>query len=96
MSKTIKGLLVAVAVVAAFAGGAYFGRASKSNVVITSTTGGAQYSGGFRAEGQGAEQVKAATAHGRITAAVEAAIRTGHPKADIVVHVEPAALLAFP
>jgi parallel beta-helix repeat protein len=68
MSKTIKGLLVAAAVVAAFAGGAYFGRASKSNVVITSTTGGAQYSGGFRAEGEAAAQVNAAAASGSIKA----------------------------
>jgi parallel beta-helix repeat-containing protein len=66
MNKTIKGLLVAVAVVAAFAGGAYLGRASKSKVVITDTSAGAQYTGGFRAEGETAEQVRASMAAGSL------------------------------
>ena len=68
MSKTIKGLLAMAAVLAAFAGGAYFGRASKSKVVITSTSAGAAYSGGFRAEGASAEKVKAAVTAGSIRA----------------------------
>jgi parallel beta-helix repeat protein len=68
MSKTIKGLLAFAAVLAAFAGGAYFGRASKANVVITSTREGSGYSGGFRADGASAEKVKAAVTSGSIRA----------------------------
>jgi parallel beta-helix repeat protein len=47
MKGLILGLLVAAL---AFAGGAYYGRASKSDVVITSSSGGAAYEGGFRAD----------------------------------------------
>ena len=66
MSRAIRILLGVVVVAAAAAGGAYLGRASKTDVVITSTSGGAQYSGGFKAEGAAAEQVKAAAAAGSI------------------------------
>ena len=66
MSKTIKTLLVLAVVAAAFGGGAYFGRASKSDMVITSAGQGAQYGGGFRAEGETAEKARAAAASGNI------------------------------
>ena len=62
MSRAIKILLGVVVLAAAVAGGAYLGRASKTDVVITSTSGGAQYSGGFKAEGAAAEKAKAAAA----------------------------------
>ena len=56
-----KGLLIGfVAVAAAFGAGAWFGRASQSEMVITSGSGGASYGGGFRAEGEAAGQVAAA------------------------------------
>jgi parallel beta-helix repeat protein len=64
-----KGLILAIAAAAvAFGAGAYFGRASKSAMVITSGTTGASYAGGFKAEGEQAAQVQAATAAGAITA----------------------------
>ena len=66
MNKWIRGLLAIVVLAIAFAGGAWLGRASRTDVVITSTSGGAQYSGGFAAEGADAEQVAAATASGSI------------------------------
>ncbi len=59
-----KGLLLGVVAAAiAFAGGAYFGRASKSAMVITAAGPGAGYGGGFRAAG---EQAAPATATGAI------------------------------
>jgi parallel beta-helix repeat protein len=53
-------LLGLLAATVAFVAGAYFGRASKQDVVISSSTSGASYSGGFKAEGE------AATAPGAI------------------------------
>ena len=50
MKKIIMGLL-ALALV--FGAGAYFGRSSKKDVLISSSTAGASYSGGFKAEGEG-------------------------------------------
>ena len=62
-----KGLVVGlVAVAVAFGAGAYLGRASKSDMVITSSTTGASYGGGFRAEGDAATSAAAATAKGSI------------------------------
>jgi len=62
-----KGLLVGLLVaVAAFGAGAYFGRATKQDVIISSATSGASYRGGFRAEGEAAEATQAATASGAI------------------------------
>jgi parallel beta-helix repeat protein len=47
-----KGLLLAiVAAVAAFAGGSWYGRATKSAMVITSSSSGASYGGGLKADG---------------------------------------------
>jgi parallel beta-helix repeat protein len=63
-----KGLILAlVAAAVAFGAGTYLGRASKSAMVITSGTTGASYTGGFKAEGEQAVQVQAATASGAIT-----------------------------
>ena len=66
MTKTIKIFIGLVLIAAVFAGGAYFGRASKAPMVITSTGSGAQYGGGFRAEGAAATAVKAAANAGSI------------------------------
>ena len=47
-----KGIIVGLLVAAvAFGAGAYFGRSTKQNVTISSSTTGASYSGGFKAEG---------------------------------------------
>lgn len=60
-----KGLVLAVvAAIAAFAGGAWYGRASKSAMVVTSGSGGASYSGGFKADS--AEAAAAAAKAGTI------------------------------
>ena len=66
MNKIVKTVLAIAAIAAAFAGGAYLGRASKSDMVITSSAGGAEYSGGFKAEGEAAEKVKAAASAGSL------------------------------
>ena len=50
----------------AFGAGAYFGRSTKQDVVISSSTSGASYGGGFKAEGEAAGGSKAAAATGRI------------------------------
>jgi parallel beta-helix repeat protein len=60
MNKIVKTVLAIAALAAAVAGGAYLGRASKSDMVITSSAGGAEYAGGFKAEGEAAEKVKVA------------------------------------
>jgi parallel beta-helix repeat protein len=60
MSKALLAILVAAV---AFGAGAYFGRASKSAMVITSGTGGASYAGGFKAS----PEQTAAGATGAIT-----------------------------
>ena len=50
-----KGVVLGVIVaIAAFAGGAWYGRASKSAVVITSGSGGASYTGGVQGGADGA------------------------------------------
>ena len=50
-----KGLVLAIVVaIAAFAGGTWYGRSSKSAMVITSGSGGASYGGGFKADGDAA------------------------------------------
>lgn len=61
-----KMLLMGLAAIAAFAVGAYVGRASRQDLVISSPGSGASYTGGFEAEGQVAEAVKAANASGAI------------------------------
>jgi len=66
MNKMLKLILALVAVIAAFAGGAYAGRASKSDVIITATGSGKEYSGGFRAEGEVAAAAGAAARAGTI------------------------------
>ncbi len=66
MNKIVKTVLAIAAVAAAFAGGAYLGRASKSDMVITSSAGGAEYAGGFKAEGEAAGKVKAAANAGSL------------------------------
>jgi parallel beta-helix repeat protein len=60
MKKALLAILVAAV---AFGAGAYFGRASKSAMVITSGTGGASYAGGFKAS----PEQTAAGATGAIT-----------------------------
>ena len=55
-----KGLILVVAAIAAFAGGAWYGRASKSAMVITSGSGGASYAGGQKAQGEAAGGAAAA------------------------------------
>ena len=50
MKKLILGLL---AVVLAFGAGSYFGRSGKQDLMISSSTGGASYSGGFKAPEDG-------------------------------------------
>jgi parallel beta-helix repeat protein len=63
-----KGLILALlAALAAFGAGAYYGRASKSAVVITSGATGAGYAGGFKAEGGQAATTQAAAPSGSIT-----------------------------
>jgi parallel beta-helix repeat protein len=59
-------ILALVAAVVAFAGGLYYGRAGKSAMVVTSGSGGASYGGGFKAEGEAAGKVAAASASGAI------------------------------
>jgi parallel beta-helix repeat protein len=59
-------ILGLVAVAVAFAGGLYFGRSSKSAMVVTSGSGGASYGGGFKAEGEAAGAVEAAARSGAI------------------------------
>lgn len=59
-------ILVVVAAVAAFGAGMYFGRSTKTDVVVTAGSGGASYGGGFEAEGEAAAAVAAATATGAI------------------------------
>jgi len=66
MNKIVKTVLAIAALAAAVAGGAYLGRASKSDMVITSSAGGAEYAGGFKAEGEAAEKVKAAANAGSL------------------------------
>jgi len=62
-----KGLVLGlVVVVVAFGAGTYLGRATKSDMVITSSSTGASYGGGFRAEGDAAASAAAATAAGSI------------------------------
>ncbi|HQR49687.1 MAG TPA: hypothetical protein PL152_10140, partial [Steroidobacteraceae bacterium] len=57
-----KGLVLAVvAAIAAFAGGAWYGRTSKSAMVVTSGSGGASYTGGFKADSAAAAAEKAGT-----------------------------------
>ena len=59
-----KGLILGLLAAAlAFGAGAYLGRSSKQDVMISSSTAGASYSGGFKSEGEGAG---AATATGAI------------------------------
>jgi parallel beta-helix repeat protein len=62
--KMKKGLILGLLAAAlAFGAGAYLGRSSKQDLMITSSTAGTSYNGGFRAEGEGAG---AATATGAI------------------------------
>lgn len=61
-----KALLLGLAAVSVFAVGAIVGRASKQDVVISSSSSGASYGGGFKAEGEAAEAVRAASAAGTI------------------------------
>ena len=78
MNKIVKTVLAVAALAAAFAGGAYLGRASKSDMVITSSAGGAEYAGGFKAEGETAEKVQAAANGGSLkSVAGPRAPRTG-------------------
>ena len=50
-----KGLILGLLAAAlAFGAGAYLGRSSKQDLMISSSTAGASYSGGFKAEGEGA------------------------------------------
>src|SRR5688572_16406828 len=50
--KMTKGLILGLlAAVLAFGAGTYFGRSSKQDLMISSSTAGASYSGGFKAEG---------------------------------------------
>jgi len=63
MKKGIVALLVAAV---AFGAGAWLGRATKQDMVVTSSSSGASYGGGFKAEGDAAEAVKAAAASGVI------------------------------
>jgi hypothetical protein len=67
----ILGLLIAAA---AFAAGAYVGRSTKQDMTISSSTAGASYSGGFKAEGG-----NAAKPDGAITSVA------GPPPTNIVV-----------
>ena len=60
MSKIARVVVAIAALAAVFAGGAYLGRASKQDVVITSSAGGAQYKGGLEADGATAGKVEAA------------------------------------
>ncbi|MCX7052997.1 MAG: right-handed parallel beta-helix repeat-containing protein [Proteobacteria bacterium] len=56
-----KGLLFGLlAAAVAFGAGAYFGRSTKQDVVISSSTSGASYGGGFKAEGDNAQASKTA------------------------------------
>ncbi|MFO1407700.1 MAG: parallel beta-helix domain-containing protein [Steroidobacteraceae bacterium] len=56
-----KGVVLGVIVaVAAFAGGAWYGRSSKSAVVVTSGSGGASYTGGVKEAGATTDAAKAA------------------------------------
>jgi parallel beta-helix repeat protein len=65
--KKIARIVLAVGVlVAVFAGGAYLGRASKSDMVITSSAGGAAYQGGFQPAGEAAGRPAAATGTGSV------------------------------
>jgi hypothetical protein len=63
MKKGIVALLVAAV---AFGAGAWLGRATKQDMVVTSSSSGASYGGGFKADGDTAAAVKAATASGAI------------------------------
>jgi parallel beta-helix repeat protein len=61
-----KGLLLALLAVLAFGAGAWLGRSTQPDLVLTSTTSGASYGGGFKAEGETAAAVQAASASGAI------------------------------
>jgi parallel beta-helix repeat protein len=62
--KMKKGLILGLLAAAlAFGAGAYLGRSSRQDLMISSSTAGASYSGGFKAEGEG---TGAATAAGAI------------------------------
>src|SRR5262245_35238763 len=54
-----KGFIVGLLVAAlAFGAGMFFGRSSKQDLMISSSTAGASYSGGFKAKGEGAAAAK--------------------------------------
>src|SRR5262245_49998523 len=53
-----KGLIAFAVALLLFGAGAYLGRSSKQNVMITSSTAGASYSGGFKADGAGATVIR--------------------------------------
>ena len=75
-----KGLLmVAFAAAVAFGAGTYYGRATKSALVVTASNTGAGYSGGFRSGGETAGQVAAAVQAGSIKAVA------GPPPGKVVV-----------
>jgi parallel beta-helix repeat protein len=68
VSRIVKIVLGLAAATAAFAGGAYLGRASKSDLVITSSSAGVGYAGGFHADETTAGQVKASADAGTLKA----------------------------
>lgn len=62
-----KGLILGLlAAAVAFGAGAYLGRTTKPDMVVTSTTSGASYGGGFQAEQATTDAVQSATAAGTI------------------------------
>jgi parallel beta-helix repeat protein len=95
MSKLVKILLALVVVIAALAGGAWLGRASKTDVVITSSSAGAGYAGGFQADQAAATQVQAATNAGTLKAVAGPAsdtsviVRDGESILQAVKNAEP-------
>src|SRR5262245_51225421 len=93
--KIVKSVLALAGIAAVFAGGAYLGRASKTDVVITSSSAGVGYAGGFKADEAAGAQVQAATTAGTLKAVAGPAtdkfviVRDGESILQAVKNAEP-------